>query len=216
MGSDATPIVAEMAGQVGFGIELNPAHVEVAVQWWQDITGETAILESGGQRFDALNPAKPCRLVPQCKPDQATRLTLPRNVSLMARYPKERCVAQGQKNLKQVAVGSAVTLALGMIIAVLTLAPMPAVSPVGSDKVYHILAFAGLAFPLPLVRPRLTIWVVLGVIAYGGAIEMVQPFFGRQAEWADLLADGIGAVVGAVAGYALSRQMVPLPRYRDT
>ena len=125
----------------------------------------------------------------------------------MAHHPKERCVAQGQKKLKRVAVGSAVTLALALIIAVLTLAPLPAACPAGSDKVYHILAFAGLAFPLPLVRPRLTIWVVLGVIAYGGAIEMIQPFFGRQAEWADLLADGVGAVVGAVAGYALSRNL---------
>lgn len=116
-------------------------------------------------------------------------------------------MAQGQNKLKRVVVGSAVTLAVALIIAVLTLAPMPAAGPAGSDKIYHILAFAGLAFPLPLVRPRLTIWVVLGVIAYGGAIEMIQPFFGRQAERADLLADGIGAVVGAVAGYALSRNL---------
>lgn len=134
----------------------------------------------------------------------------------MALHPKERCVAQGQKELKRVAVGSAVTLALALIIAVLTLAPMPAAGPAGSDKVYHILAFAALAFPLPLARPQLTIWVVLGVIGYGGAIEVIQPFFGRQAEWADLVADGIGAFMGAVAGYVLSRSMVPLLRYRNS
>ncbi len=124
-------------------------------------------------------------------------------------------MAQGQKKLKRVAVATAATFALALIIAVLTLAPMPAVGgPAGSDKAYHILAFAALAFPLPLVRPRLTIWVALGVIAYGGAIELIQPFFGRQAEWADLVADGIGAVVGAVTGYALSRHMMPPPQYR--
>jgi hypothetical protein len=124
-------------------------------------------------------------------------------------------VAQGQKKLKRVAVASAATLALALFIGVLTLVPMPAGGgPPGSDKVYHILAFAVLAFPLPLVRPRLTIWVALGVIAYGGAIELIQPFFGRQAEWADLFADGIGAVVGAVTGYALSRHMLPPPGYR--
>jgi len=107
-------------------------------------------------------------------------------------------VAKGQKKLRRMAIGSAVTLVLAVIIAVLTLAPMPSGSPAGSDKLYHVLAFACLAFPLPLVRPRWTVWVILGVIAYGGVIEVIQPFFGRQAEWADLLADGIGALLGAV------------------
>ena len=101
------------------------------------------------------------------------------------------------------AIGSAMTIVLAVIIAVLTLAPVPAGGPAGSDKIYHILAFACLAFPLPLVRPRLAIWVVLGVISYGGLIEMIQPFFGRQAEWADLIADGIGAILGATVARQL-------------
>jgi len=117
----------------------------------------------------------------------------------------------GQKKLKRVAVGSAVTLAFAVIIAVLTLAPIPVGGPAGSDKVYHVLAFACLAFPLPVVRPRLTLWVVVSVIAYGGAIEVIQPYFGRQAEWADFVADAIGAVVGAAAGYALSDRVLNNP-----
>ena len=112
-------------------------------------------------------------------------------------------MTQGQKKLRRIAIGSAVTIVLALIIAVLTLAPIPSGGPSGSDKLYHILAFACLAFPLPLVRPRLTIWVVVGVIAYGGAIELIQPFFGRQAEWADLVADGIGAILGAVVARQL-------------
>lgn len=100
-------------------------------------------------------------------------------------------------------IGGAVTIVLAAIIAVLTLAPMPSGGPSGSDKAYHVLAFASLAFPLPLVRPRWTVWVILGVIAYGGAIEVIQPFFGRQAEWADLLADGIGAILGAIVARQL-------------
>jgi len=122
----------------------------------------------------------------------------------MGLHLMERCVTQGHRKLRRMAIGSVVTIVLAVLIAVLTLAPMPAGGPAGSDKLYHILAFACLALPLPLVRPRLTIWVVFGVIAYGGAIEVIQPFFGRQAEWADLVADGIGAVVGAAAGYLLS------------
>jgi len=37
-----------------YGIELNPAYVDVAVQRWQDFTGEAALLESSGQSFDTL------------------------------------------------------------------------------------------------------------------------------------------------------------------
>ncbi len=97
------------------------------------------------------------------------------------------------------------TFLLALVIAVLTLMPMPAGGSgvPGSDKLHHFLAFACLAFPLPLLRPRLTIWVILAVILYGGAIELIQPFFGRQAEWADLLADALGAVVGAVVARQL-------------
>jgi hypothetical protein len=125
-------------------------------------------------------------------------------------------VAQGLGKLRRMAIGSVVTLVLAVIIAVLTLAPMPSGGPAGSDKLYHVLAFACLAFPLPLVRPRWTVWVILGVIAYGGVIEVIQPFFGRHAEWADLVADGIGAVVGAVTGSALSRYILTPPRYRGS
>ncbi|MBK5946393.1 hypothetical protein CCR83_08055 [Rhodobacter veldkampii DSM 11550] len=125
----------------------------------------------------------------------------------MGVHPEERFVAQRQKKLRRMAIGSAVTIVLAVIIAVLTLAPMPSGGPAGSDKLYHILAFACLAFPLPLVRPRLALWVVLGVIAYGGAIEAIQPVFGRQAEWADLLADGIGAILGAVVARHLGLRL---------
>jgi DNA modification methylase len=54
MGSGTTLIAAEMSGRVCFGIELNPAYADVAVQRWQDFTGETAVLESSGEAFDAL------------------------------------------------------------------------------------------------------------------------------------------------------------------
>lgn len=122
----------------------------------------------------------------------------------------ERFLTRWRRKFRRVVIGSAATLVLAMVIAVLTLASTPFDGPAGSDKIYHVLAFAGLAFPLPLVRPRLAIWVVLGVIAYGGAIELAQPSFGRQAEWADLVADAFGALVGAAAGYGLSGRLSSL------
>lgn len=124
-------------------------------------------------------------------------------------------MAQGQKKLRRMAVGSAVTTVLAVIIAVLTLAPMPSGGPAGADKIYHVLAFACLAFPLPLVRPRFAVWVILGVIAYGGVIEVIQPFFGRQAEWADLVADGVGAILGASVARHLALRLRRYGRLND-
>jgi VanZ family protein len=124
-------------------------------------------------------------------------------------------VPRKQRRYRRLAIGSVLTIILALIIAVLTLAKMPSVGPSGSDKFFHALAFASLAFPLALVRPRLAIWVFLGVIAYGASIELIQPHFGRQAEWADLVADGIGAAVGAIAarylGYRLRQS-----RWKDS
>ena len=36
------------------GIELNPAYVDVAVQRWQDFTGEVAVLDGEDRTFDDL------------------------------------------------------------------------------------------------------------------------------------------------------------------
>ena len=111
---------------------------------------------------------------------------------------------QRHPRLNRPTIGGAITVGLAAIIAVLTLMPLPVSGPTGSDKVYHILAFASLALPLPFAKPRWTLWVILSVIAYGGTIEVLQPYFGRHAEWADLLADGLGAILGAGTGCALS------------
>ena len=111
---------------------------------------------------------------------------------------------QGRPRLNRPTIGGAITVGLATIIAVLTLMPLPVSGPTDSDKVYHILAFASLALPLPFAKPRWTLWVILSVIAYGGTIEVMQPYFGRHAEWTDLLADGVGAILGATIGFALS------------
>ncbi len=103
-------------------------------------------------------------------------------------------------------IGIAVTALLGMAIGLLTLAPLPAIGPVspkGSDKLYHLLVFAALATPLPMASPRLVMPVILAATAYGGLIEVVQPFVGRAAEWQDFGANIIGAIVGAGLGSAV-------------
>ncbi|WP_412508164.1 VanZ family protein [Roseovarius sp. SYSU LYC5161] len=97
-------------------------------------------------------------------------------------------------------LGLVLTIALGVVIALLTLAPLPSQNVPGSDKMHHLLGFMALAFPLPLARPRLVWPVILAVAAYGGLIEIVQPVFGRSAELGDFIGDVIGATLGALLG----------------
>ena len=47
-------------------------------------------------------------------------------------------------------------------------------------------------------------WVILSLsIAYGGAIETIQPLVNRNCEMADLFADACGAVLGILGGKLL-------------
>ena len=54
MGSGTTLIAAETTGRVCHGIELNPVYVDVAVQRWQQFTGQTAALDGTDQTFADL------------------------------------------------------------------------------------------------------------------------------------------------------------------
>lgn len=58
MGSGTTLIAAETTGRVCLGIELNPAYVDVAVERWQQLTGDTATLEGDGRSFDEIAGAR--------------------------------------------------------------------------------------------------------------------------------------------------------------
>ena len=54
MGSGTTLIAAETTARVCFGIELNPTYVDVAVERWQQFSGEAAVLAETGENFDKL------------------------------------------------------------------------------------------------------------------------------------------------------------------
>jgi VanZ family protein len=103
-------------------------------------------------------------------------------------------------------MGSTVTIILFVIITLLSFAPIRlsgSFGPISVDKAYHVLAYFCLALPFPILRPRLTIWVALGITAYSGSIELVQYLVGRQPSWGDFIANGIGIIFGA----AIARQM---------
>ena len=106
-----------------------------------------------------------------------------------------------KQKLIPIAISSTVTIILFVIITLLSFAPMQlrgSFGPIDVDKAYHFVAYFCLALPLPILRPRLTIWVVLGIMTYGGLIELVQYLFGRESSWGDFIANAIGAIVGAM------------------
>ena len=57
-GSGTTIIAGEMTGRHVYAIELNPAYVDVAVNRWQDFTGQKATLESDGRTFEEIDTAR--------------------------------------------------------------------------------------------------------------------------------------------------------------
>lgn len=82
--------------------------------------------------------------------------------------------------------------------------------PPGSDKVGHFAAFALLAAMLTLATERPLLAAALATL-YGATDEVHQAFVpGRWSDPLDLLADALGAAVGAwLVGRALGRRRRP-------
>ncbi|MCU0922852.1 MAG: VanZ family protein [Burkholderiaceae bacterium] len=94
-------------------------------------------------------------------------------------------------------------LLLAMLVAVLAVVPAPPRQmDLGWDKLNHVTAFAALAvcaiFGWRSSRAA-RLAVLLALLAFGGAIELVQRQLpNRSGEWSDLGADAIGIGLGAL------------------
>jgi VanZ family protein len=105
---------------------------------------------------------------------------------------------------------------LATLVSALALAPTPPEQvSLGWDKLNHAAAFAALAVCAVFGwrGARAMPWALLGLLVYGGAIELLQQHVpGRSASWADLLADGIGIAIGALlARWWLQREAPQSP-----
>ncbi len=92
---------------------------------------------------------------------------------------------------------------LAALVGVLALLPAPPQQiDLGWDKLNHLAAFAALGWCAMFGwrGPRtVRLAVLLALLAYGGAIELLQMQVpNRSAEWGDLLADGLGLGLGAL------------------
>ncbi len=103
-------------------------------------------------------------------------------------------------------VGLVATLLMALVICAGTLIPSAApLTPPGSNKLHHIVAFAFFAMPMILVSPKYWRQMITYSLLLGVAIELIQPHVNRTGDPADLLADGVGAVIGILVGLASFR-----------
>lgn len=84
---------------------------------------------------------------------------------------------------------------LAIMVTAICLNPQAPHSPLPSDKLDHLLAFAALGVGLACGRRHPTAWIA-AVALWGGVIELIQGQIGRSAEWGDWAADSLGASLG--------------------
>jgi VanZ family protein len=98
------------------------------------------------------------------------------------------------------------------VILYLTLAPSEDVpgSEALWDKASHAIAFGGLAVIGLLMSTHRRWLVVLAVLGLGVGIEFAQALmpFGRDGDWRDALADGVGVLIG-LAAWSIARRFKP-------
>ena len=103
----------------------------------------------------------------------------------------------------------ALTLSGLAAITYLSLSPLDRLPDApGGDKLHHLVAYALLALPACLARPRGFPALLCVFLAWGGAIEMIQPYVNRYGEWLDFLANAGGVGLGFVLSLPL-RSLMP-------
>lgn len=106
----------------------------------------------------------------------------------------------------------ALLLVLGLIAGWFAFMPAPQMAIEGGDKVNHLLAFGSMAVAGRMgwgPNRAVLIGVALGLLAYGGFIELVQSQIpDRDAAWDDVLADALG-IAGGLLLAALLRRLLP-------
>lgn len=94
-----------------------------------------------------------------------------------------------------------------LIVGTVSLIPVPDVGV--NDKVSHLATYLFLAgwFSLLAVNRTALVWTILGLLAYGMLLEVLQGMTAhRYAEWGDVLANASGIVAGVLFYFS------PLPR----
>ena len=124
---------------------------------------------------------------------------------------KQLCrTASWHLSAKRIDIYGNIIIAFANGLATLTpVETLPNVS--GSDKLYHLISFASLTLLIAIIRPN-SMWIILCLsIAFGSAIELLQPLVNRSCEMVDFLADGVGAILGFLVAGAPRARPRPTP-----
>ena len=86
-----------------------------------------------------------------------------------------------------------------------------------NDKLLHFAAYfvLGAMAGGAVRRPGAVKWVVLGLIVVGAAIEIVQGYVGRETSVLDGVANGTGAIAGALLARFVLDPLAPAMGIRD-
>ena len=103
-----------------------------------------------------------------------------------------------------------IQLSLVMLLAItaLSLHPLDNLPEApGSDKSHHLIAYAALAYPASLRKPKRWQAIITIFALYSGLIELIQPHVNRYGEWMDFLANISGLIIGIALAYLIDKLM---------
>lgn len=101
--------------------------------------------------------------------------------------------------------GLYLTLILALLILFLSLKPPSEIDSkfLVSDKLLHLFAYCLMVLPVLLERKLPHFSVYLLFLAFGGCIELIQPFTGREADIMDFFANALGILLGILLARGL-------------
>ena len=103
-----------------------------------------------------------------------------------------------------------IQLSLVMLLAItaLSLHPLDNLPEApGSDKTHHLIAYAALAYPASLRKPKRWQAIITIFALYSGLIELIQPHVNRYGEWMDFLANISGLIIGIALAFLINKLM---------
>ena len=111
--------------------------------------------------------------------------------------------------LSGILAGYLLSALIAVIVTVLMLIPVTQGQPsgmLGLDKLAHAAVFFLIVLPILSAHPRAWVWLVPVAAAYGGVIELIQPYFGRGREFADFIANIVGIALAVPVGRIVHRR----------
>ena len=101
--------------------------------------------------------------------------------------------------------GLYLTLAIASLILFLSLQPLGELNTriLVSDPFLHFIAYGVMVLPVSIVRVYPHFSVFLIAMTYGGVVELIQPFCGREADIMDFFANILGVILGILMAQVL-------------